>query len=320
MKIVLPLAGKGTRLLPHTEITPKPLMFLAGKTILDYLLEDLIPLQPTEFVFITGYLKDQIETHIRKNYANLPARFIEQHNPQGLGHAVYQARDAFAKDEDMLVVLGDQTFTIDWKKMLSPDSNRISIMNVENPSSFGVVLTDSEGFVLEMEEKPKFPKSNTIITGTYYFQSAQEVFAALAHQITHNIRTRNEIQITDTMKLMMEQGSAFNTLKITDWNDCGNHEDLIQANKTLLKKNGSHILRSYPASVRIFEPVWIDESAILENVSIGPNASIGAGCSLKDSIISDTIVSRNVRIEDCQLSECYITQNISGVADKDLYA
>lgn len=319
MKIVLPLAGKGIRLLPHTEIVPKPLMFLAGKTILDYLLEDLIPLQPTEFVFITGYLKDQIETHIRNNYANLPVRFIEQHNPQGLGHAVYQARDAFARDEDMLVILGDQTFTIDWKKMLNPGCNRISIMNVENPSSFGVVLTDPQGFVLDMEEKPEYPKSNTIITGTYYFESAQEVFAALAYQIAQNIRTRNEIQITDTMKLMMEQGSAFDTLAITDWNDCGNHEDLIQANKTLLKKNGSYIPHLYPENVQIFEPVWIDESAVLENCSIGPNVSIGNGCSLKNSKISDTIVSKNIHIKDCQLSESYITQNISGTADKNLY-
>lgn len=319
MKIVLPLAGKGIRLLPHTETVPKPLMFLAGKTILDYLLEDLISLQPTEFVFITGYLKDQIETHIRNNYANLPTRFIEQHNPQGLGHAVYQARDAFARDEDMLVVLGDQTFTIDWKKMLNPDNNRISIMNVENPSSFGVVLTDPQGFVLEMEEKPELPKSNTIITGTYYFQSAQEVFATLAYQIAQNIRTRNEIQITDTMKLMMAQGSAFDTLSITDWNDCGNHEDLIQANKTLLKKNGSYIPHPYPSSVQIFEPVWIDESVVLENCAIGPNVSIGRGCFLKDSKISDTIVSKNIHIKDCQLSESYITQNIRGTADKNVY-
>lgn len=319
MKIVLPLAGKGIRLLPHTETVPKPLMFLAGKTILDYLLEDLIPLQPTEFVFITGYLKDQIEAHIHKNYANLPARFIEQHNPQGLGHAVYQARDAFARDEDMLVILGDQTFTIDWKKMLNPACNRISIMNVENPSSFGVVLTDPQGLVLDMEEKPKHPKSNTIITGTYYFESAQEVFAALAYQIAQNIRTKNEIQITDTMKLMIDHGSAFDTLPISDWNDCGNHKDLIQANKTLLKKNGSYIPHSYPENVHIFEPVWIHESVVLENCAIGPNVSIGSGCALKNSKISDTIISNNIYINDCQLSDSYITQNISGTTDNNVY-
>ncbi|MGL5956076.1 MAG: nucleotidyltransferase family protein, partial [Brevinema sp.] len=194
MKIVLPLAGKGTRLLPHTKDTPKPLMFVAGQSILDHLMDKLIPLNPSEFVFITGYLKEQIEDHLTQKYPNTPMCFIEQKDPQGLGHAIYQARDAFAKDEDLLVVLGDQTFTIDWEKMLENSYNRISVVEVNNPSSFGIVTVDDCGFVSDMEEKPEHPKSNLAISGTYYFPSAQSLFSAIAHQIAKNIRTRGEIQ------------------------------------------------------------------------------------------------------------------------------
>ena len=310
MKIVLPLAGKGTRLLPHSQFVPKPLMFVAGKSILDHLMEELIPLNPSEFVFITGYKKEEIESHLKSVYPDIPMRFIEQINPQGLGHAIYQARDAFSKDEDMLVILGDQTFTIDWKKLLENSYNRLTIVPVDNPSSYGIVSVDDKGFIKDMEEKPETPKSNLAITGTYYFPSAQTVFSAIAHQISKDIRTKGEIQITDSMRIMMELGEQFEVLKIDDWNDCGNHADLLEANKTLLTKNGSSC-GSYDSTVTINKPVWIDPSVRLSHCTIGPNVSIAKDVTIEGSTISNTIIDESADLKNCQFIDSYLGRGLN---------
>lgn len=309
MKIVLPLAGKGTRLLPHTKFIPKPLMFIAGKSILEHLMEELIPLNPSEFVFITGYLKEQIEETLKNKYPTIPMRFIEQENPQGLGHAIYQARDAFSKDEDMLVILGDQTFTIDWRRMLETSYNRISIVEVEDPSSFGIVSADDRGFVTKMEEKPENPTSNLAISGTYYFPSAQTVFSTIAHQIAKNIRTRGEIQITDTMKIMMEMGEQFEVLRINNWNDCGNHDDLLNANQTLLAQRST--LNTFNDNVIIKNPVWIDPSVKISNSTIGPNVSINANVTIINSHINNCVIDTNTSLTQCDFQDSYIGKNLS---------
>ncbi|MGL5722122.1 MAG: sugar phosphate nucleotidyltransferase [Brevinema sp.] len=305
MKVVLPLAGKGTRLLPHTLKTPKPLMEVAGKSILAHLMDELITLNPSEFVFIVGYLKEQIVDFIKTNYPKIPVRFVEQVNPQGLGHAILCAQPAFTSDEPMLVILGDQTFTIPWDKMLEPSSNRISTFAVEDASSFGVVLADASGRILEMEEKPAKPKSNTIISGTYFFPSAQKVFQTLEKQVAKDIRTRGEIQITDTMRLMMEEQIPFMALPIKDWNDCGNHADLIRANEVLIAKQQKKTL--------------IDPSALVENSQLGANVSVGAKAVVKNCVLSNTVVCAGVQLENCTLEDCYITENMSGETHQKLY-
>lgn len=310
MKIVLPLAGKGTRLLPHTTIVPKPLMFVAGQSILDHLMEELIALNPTEFVFVTGYMKEELETHLKNKYPNIAMKFLEQKDPQGLGHAIYQARDAFTKDEDMLVVLGDQTFTIDWTKMLQSSHNRISVVTVEDPSQFGIVSLDDRGFVTDMEEKPANPKSNLAISGTYYFPSAQSVFSAIAYQIAQDIRTKGEIQITDSMRIMMDLGEQFEGLLIKDWNDCGNHKDLLAANKTLLQKNNT-LTTTFDKSVIIHEPVWIHPSVKITNATIGPNVSLAENVIVDDSILVNTIVDINTRIKNSRIIDSYLGRNMN---------
>jgi len=319
MKIILPLAGKGTRLLPHTQNTPKPLIYVAGKGILDYLMEQLIPLQASEFVFITGYLKEQIERHMKDNYPQVPIRFIEQKDPQGLGHAIYQARDAFNKDEDMLVVLGDQTFTINWLEFLNKKNNCISVVKVENPSAFGIVQINENGLIIDMEEKPNNPKSNLAISGTYYFPSAQSVFATIGYQIAQDIRTKGEIQITDSMKIMMEQGEKFETLEINDWNDCGNHQDLLQANQTLLQKNMKY--SCFDSSVKIIGPVWIDNNVSITNSVIGPNVSIAKDAIISNSTIKNSVINQKTSIKDSNLSDSYIGQdcNLNNISGKDKY-
>ncbi|MGL4389147.1 MAG: sugar phosphate nucleotidyltransferase [Brevinema sp.] len=308
MKIVLPLAGKGSRLLPHTNNTPKPLMYIAGATILDHLLSKLLPLNPTEFVFIVGYLKEQIIQHISIHYPDLPVRFIEQINPQGLGHAIYQARDAFSKDEDMMVVLGDQTFIVPWEQLIDSDSNVLCVTKVEKPSHFGVVLIDQDDIVLDMEEKPEHPKSDLVISGIYYFPSAQAVFSTIAHQMTKDIRTKGEIQITDSMRIMMESGEIFKAVEISEWNDCGNHDDLLSANKTILKENANH--KSFDSDVTILEPVYIHPSVEIFNSTIGPNVSIDGGCVIHNSEISNTILNKNIEIKDSKVRDSYLGANL----------
>ncbi|MGL4394298.1 MAG: sugar phosphate nucleotidyltransferase [Brevinema sp.] len=308
MKIVLPLAGKGTRLLPHTENTPKPLMYVAGATILDHLLSKLIPLNPTEFVFIVGYLKEQIIDHMKTHYPDLPVRFVEQPNPQGLGHAIYQARDAFSKDEDMMVVLGDQTFVVPWEKLIDSSANVLCVTKVEDPSSFGVVMVDENHKILEMEEKPENPKSDLAISGIYYFPSAQSVFSTIAHQIAKDIRTKGEIQITDSMRIMMDSGEVFKAVEIQEWNDCGNHTDLLSANQTLLKDLAEH--PKFDDSVKIIEPVTIHPSVKITNSTVGPNVSIDADCMISNATISNSVLNQNVQVSDAEVLDSYIGADV----------
>lgn len=308
MKIVLPVAGKGTRLLPHSKETPKPLFMLVGKTILDYLMDDLIKLNPSEFVFITGYLADQIELYLKTNYVGFPIRCIRQDEQLGLGHAVYCAKEAFSEDEDMLVVLGDQVFEMDWDQLLGSGHNGISLVQVEDPTRFGIVSRDEAGFVVDMEEKPTHPKTNLAISGTYYFCSSQEVFETIECQMNSNLKTHNEIQITDTMKMMIKEGKKFYSFLITEWNDCGNHKDLLLANEGLLNRVKCYH-RKYVGST-IVDPVWISDDAELYNSHIGPKVSIGKAVHLENVSIENTVICDNTTIKNAIIKDSYIGANL----------
>ena len=291
---VIPAAGIGTRLRPHTYTLPKVLLHVAGKPMLAHLLDDLIALGVPEIVMIVGYLGERVQDYVRRAYPSLKVHFVEQPDRLGLGHAVSLARP-FADHRPVLVVLGDTIFEADLRPVLQSPTHTIGVKAVDDPRRFGIVETNGKGRVTVMVEKPERPASNLAITGIYFFTSGGPLFQALEEIQRRDIRTKGEFQLTDAMQLMLEHGEAFTTFPVEGWFDCGKTETLLETNRVLLAKQGGQ--PSIPGSV-VHPPVVVGASAVVENCILGPNVSVASGARLRNAGIRDTIVNEDAVVED----------------------
>ncbi len=306
MKIIMPVAGKGTRLKPHTHVTPKALIRVAGKAIISHIIDQFSELDISEVIFIIGHLGDQIRNQLTEDY-DFPMRFVRQTEYNGLGHAIYQARDAFDDDEDILVLLGDIIFSADLKSTVSVGENSIGVMEVEDPTKFGIVEQDEQGYIKTMIEKPENPPSNLAIAGIYYFKSSRELFDSIGYLIENNLKTRGEYQLTDAMRNMMNNGTRYKTFRIPEWFDCGEKKSLLSTNNIMLKRYGNSI--DAPGCI-IVPPVYIGKDVFLKNSIIGPNVSISDNSSVINSIIKESIVGEGAFIENTILSKSLIGDNV----------
>jgi len=242
MKAIIPVAGFGTRLRPHTLTTPKVLLNVAGHPMIYFIIDQLIKEKlVSSIVFITGFLGDKIEDYIRKTF-KYDFRFIVQDEPLGLGHAIYCAKPAFGekKDEEALIILGDTLFDVDLKKMCGSKSSVIGVKEVEDPRRFGVVEKDKKGFITKFVEKPASPDvspSKEAIVGLYYLKNAKVLFNSLEYTITNNIKTKGEFQLTDALDKMLKEKEKMTTYKVQGWLDCGKPETLLDTNRYILAKN-----------------------------------------------------------------------------------
>lgn len=306
MKIIMPVAGKGTRLKPHTHVTPKALIRVAGKPIINYIIDQFSLLDPSEVIFIIGHLGDQIRNQITNDY-DFPMKFIRQTEYSGLGHAIYQAKDAFKEDEDILVLLGDIIFSADLKTTVTNGENSIGVMEVENPTQFGVVEQDKNGFVQSMVEKPENPPSNLAIAGIYYFKSSHELFDSIEYLIDNDIRTRGEFQLTDAMRHMMQNQTRFRTFRVPEWFDCGEKKSLLETNNIMLSRYGNN---PQTEGNIIVPPVYIGKDVFLKNAIIGPNVSISDNSSIINSLVKESIIGEGAFIENTILSKSLIGDNV----------
>ncbi|NPV01817.1 MAG: NTP transferase domain-containing protein [Brevinematales bacterium] len=302
MKIVMPVAGKGSRLWPHTHVIPKALIRVAGKPIIQYIIEQLQTVDFSEMIFIIGHLGEQIRDHLEGHYS-FPMSFMRQREYNGLGHAIYQSKKAFDKDEDILVVLGDIIFNTDILAAIKSPHNRIGALEVEDPRKFGVLMTDAEGFVTNMLEKPERPPSKLAIAGIYYFKSAYRLFSAVEYLMKEKIQTRNEYQLTDAMKNMMYGGEKFQTFEVFEWYDCGDKDSLLDTNKIMLSRHATN--DRMPGSI-IIPPVFLGKDVVVENSIVGPNVSISEGSRVKDSIIKNSIIGKESTVENTILESSLI--------------
>lgn len=294
MKIIMPIAGKGSRLWPHTHTVPKPLIRVAGKPIIRYILEQLMMLEFTEIIFIIGHLGDQIRDYLQSHY-EFPMKFIRQREFKGLGHAIYQSKNSFTEDESAMVVLGDLIFSADLHSVVKSEHNMLGTWTVDEPQKFGIVMEDKERFVTSMIEKPEHPPSNKAIAGLYYFKSAFEVFDAVEYIIREKIMTRGEFQLTDAMKNMMYRGKKFQTFDVLEWYDCGDKETLLKTNEIMLLRHGN--AEKIRGSI-IIPPVYIGRDANIENSIIGPNVSISEETTIVNSIIRNSIIGKESSVEN----------------------
>lgn len=300
MRVIIPAAGIGSRLRPHTHTIPKSMLHVAGKPIIGHILDSIIALQPEELVLITGFLGEKIQAYVSEHYS-FNIRFIEQQGVEGLGFAVHMGLAA-GDDVPTLIILGDTIVEADLGAFTSGDENVLGLMPVDDPSRFGIADV-SEGVVTHLVEKPAEPKSNMALIGLYYINDSAALKKRLADNIESKRRTRGEIQLTDALQGMIDDGQRFKAYSVDGWYDCGKRETLIATNRHLLDKFALNDVRG--GSV-IIPPTYIAPTARVESSVIGPHVSVSDGAVIKNSIIKNSIVGYEAEVNNVLLSDSLI--------------
>lgn len=301
MKVIIPTAGLGTRLRPHTYSKPKPLVSVAGKPVLGHILDTLSQLKIDEFIFITGYLGNQIEEYVRAN-STVPARFIEQTELKGQAHAVYLARDVVSGPTIILYV--DTIFEADLTKLAGMDvDGAIYTKEVEDPRRFGVTFIEN-GYISKLVEKPDTDISRLAMIGLYYVREAEWLMRSIEKMMEQNLQTKGEFYLTDALQLMIDDGARFVAETVDVWEDCGTAATVLETNRYLLD-NGRAYAGKTENSI-VIPPVYIDDKAHVVNSIVGPYVSIAAGADVRDSIVRDSILNENAVVKDATLEQSLI--------------
>ncbi|MDQ3781052.1 MAG: sugar phosphate nucleotidyltransferase [Chloroflexota bacterium] len=292
MDIILPVAGFGTRLRPQTWSKPKPLVSLAGKPMLAHVLDRLLPLNPKQLIFITGFLGDQLETWAKATYT-LPLAFVEQ--PEMLGQTDAILRTRHLAQNDALILFPDMLFEADFSGLATTDADVVAFTKeVDDPSAYGIAVVEG-GQVTKLIEKPTEPVSHLAVIGIYYVKRMADLYAAIEQQMERGIKLKNEYFLADAIQLMIDGGAKVITAPVSVWEDCGNSEALLSTNRYLLDHDAPKAIARDRAI--ILQPSAVAESAKLDRAIIGPYASIGPGVTVRDAIVRDAIVEENATIE-----------------------
>ena len=312
MKVIIPLAGKGTRLRPHTHLVPKPMLKIAGKPVMAYILEDLEKLgNVSEVVYVTGHLKEKVEEYARTQFAGLPAKFVEQKVQDGTAGAVKLAQP-FVGGEDVLIIFVDTIFETDLSVIKSTDADGIIwVKEVEDYQRFGVVVTDKSGNMTQIIEKPTTPISKRANIGLYYIRNSELLFEGIDHVLTQPTN-KGEYYLTDAFQYMIDKGAKLKVIDVEGWYDAGKLDTLLETNHTVLAKlGGARRPKSVPAGVTIHDPVYIEDDVTLSTSTIGPNVSIGAGSTVEGSTLSDTIIGKKARVKGSTLRHSLVGDDVT---------
>ena len=306
MKAIIPVAGAGTKLRPHTYTQPKALIPLAGKTILSIIVDQLRDAGINDFIFIVGYLGDKIKDYVTEKYPGLNAHFVTQNERQGIGHAIQLTRDIVGGDE-VFIVLGDTICEYDVAEMLRRPYSVLGIKRVDDPRDFGVAELGEDGFISRVVEKPQIPKSNLALVGIYMIKESHQLFNCLEENIRNMVKSRGEFSITDAIECMISHGARFQSFKVQNWFDCGKKETLLESNATLLKKFGGLIAQEHRfENTIIIPPVSIAPGCDIKNSVIGPNVTIGEKTNISYSVIKDSIIGSFADLFDIVLTHSLI--------------
>ncbi|MVN76264.1 NTP transferase domain-containing protein [Hymenobacter sp. HMF4947] len=314
MKAIIPVAGIGSRLRPHTHTQPKSLVPVAGNTILGHIIDRLRGAGLTEFVFIIGYLGEKIEQYVRHHYPDMNATFVVQEPREGLGHALWLARDTFRHDTDgVLILLGDTIVDVDLPALLRQPGSVLAVKEVKTPSLFGLVETGTDGLVSRVVEKPRIPKSNYAMVGLYKLANSEKLAQALEWLIETGRRTHGEFQLTDALMHLIEEGETMHTAAVDNWFDCGRKETLLEANARLLDQPEFRVVLNYPdfPNTVIIPPVSIGVDCRIEHSIIGPNVAIGDRTIIRHTIISDSIIGSYSELSSAVMSDCIVGSDAS---------
>jgi glucose-1-phosphate thymidylyltransferase len=312
MKAIIPVAGIGARLRPHTHTQPKSLIPVAGNTILGHIIERLLAGGIEDMVFIIGYLGDKIKAFVNRQYPQLRAEFVVQEPREGLGHALYVARETYQHEENILIILGDSIVEVDLAQMLQFPGSVLGVKKVDTPSLFGVTELGPDDFIKKVVEKPKIPKSNIALVGLYKINQPAKLVEALAYIIQANIKTLGEYHLSDALMQMVRSGEKISTLEVDNWFDCGRKETLLQANAILLKRSPFCDTNSLPfAHTIIIPPVCIGENCTIANAIIGPNVAIGDYTIIQNSVVRNSIIGSYSELRNAIMHDSIVGSDAS---------
>jgi glucose-1-phosphate thymidylyltransferase len=273
MRAIIPVAGVGSRLRPHTYTVPKVLLNVAGKPIIGHIMDKIIENGVDEATIVIGYLGEKIKDYILEHYS-IKVDFVEQEERLGLGHAIYLSRHTISRSP-ILIILGDTIFDVNLKAMMKGEYSMLGVKKVDDPRRFGVAET-VDGFISKLVEKPEHPNSNLAVVGLYYITQPQTLLDSLKEMIKANMKTKGEFQLTDALQMMIDRGEKVKTYSVEGWYDCGKPETLLETNRLLLAKAPK---AKVPASVVIKPPVFVSPDAnvteaLLEDSIVGSNSMV----------------------------------------------
>ncbi len=302
MRAIIPVAGVGSRLRPHTYAIPKVLLNVAGKPILYHILDKISGEGINEATIIIGHMGDMIREHLTKAYPKFKFDFIEQEERHGLGHAIYLAKHTIGNDP-ILIILGDTIFDVELGPVLKSSTSSLGVKTVDNPRRFGVAET-TNGHISKLIEKPEHPTTNLAVVGLYYITNPKLLVSCLTELVDKDLRTKGEYQLTDALQMMIQRGEKMTTFMVEGWYDCGKPETLLSTNRALLEKKSTS--RQIPGVV-INGPVYIAPTAKLVNCIVGPYTTVGDNAVVNESVIRNSIIS-----EDAQVHKALLDNSIVG--------
>lgn len=316
------MAGRGTRLRPHTLTVPKPLIPVAGKPIIQRLVESLASAYEgkiEEIAFIVGDFGPEVEKELILIAEQLGAkgRLYYQEKALGVGHAIYCAGKSLSGK--CMIAFADTLFKADFKFDTSEDGF-IWVQKVKDPSAFGVVKLDQAGYVSEFVEKPSTPVSDLAIVGLYYFREGEKLRAKLQHIIEKDIREKNEYQLTTALELLKNEGVRFRTGEIDEWLDCGNKEAILHSNERMLEFHRDNGLIAGNAVIEnsvIIHPCFVGEYAVIRNAVVGPYVSVGRNSTVENTVIANSIIQNKSQIKNAVLDFSMVGNSSRYIGSRD---
>jgi glucose-1-phosphate thymidylyltransferase len=325
MRAIIPVAGVGSRLQPHTFTLPKVLLNVAGKPILGHILDKIIGEGINEGTIVVGHMSEKIVHYVSTVYPKFKAVYVEQEERLGLGHAIYISRETLDA-EPVLIILGDTIFDVNLTPVLSDSYSALGVKEVEDPRRFGVAEL-SNGFINRLVEKPEQPISRLAIVGLYYVRNAGLLATCLEEMVKKNIKTKGEYQLTDALQMMIDRGERMKTFPVEGWFDCGKPETLLSTNRSLLDmKSSARAIES----VVVKDPVYISPTAQLSNCVIGPYTTIGDKAVLSESVVRNSIIGEEAQVHKALLDNSIVGNgsvvrgnykriNVGGSSEIDFY-
>ena len=308
MKAVIPLAGRGTRLRPHTHVIPKPLVRVAGKPVLDFILDDLLDAGVTEMIFIVGHLQDAIRAHISGSYPQLNARYVVQKVQDGTAGAVGLA-EPWADDE-LLILFADTLFKVDLGVTRTLDRARAGVIwakEVEDYQRFGVIVTDAAGDMTRIVEKPREPVSRLANIGLYYVRDHELLFEGIRHTIAAGPGPSGEFYLTDAFQYMVDAGARIATAPVERWLDAGHVDAVLEANRQLVSTSRGGVATGAAIRESVVSPcARIEDGACVTGSRIGDNVTVEAGARVTDSDLRNTIVGADATVHACRLRDSIV--------------
>jgi glucose-1-phosphate thymidylyltransferase len=311
LKIVIPMAGWGTRMRPHTWSKPKPLVSVAGKTSFEHLM-DLFATLPepkrTEYIFIVGpYLGEtQIPAFVKEHYPDITAHYVVQGEMKGQSHALYLARQYLTGP--MVMIFSDTLIETDFSFLDREKSHGVAwVKAVPDPRRFGVAEVNEEGWIKRLIEKPQTLENNLAVVGCYYFKSSEDLMAAIEEQMQRNLQLKNEFFLVDAINIMLERGALMRIEHVDTWLDTGTIDATLETNAFLLERMNCQVEER--PNVKVLPPVYIHPTAEVSEAVIGPNVSIGANCKISQAVIQDSIIEQGTQITRAALTHSLVGSN-----------